>query len=82
MASQVIFEFVNQSHSDGQFGAILTTAWPEPMDTSVARAAVAKHVCNEIAPLPGINRSAAEYLGPKISDPRVSRYESGNSVTR
>jgi hypothetical protein len=40
LTSQVIFEFVNESHSDGQFGAILSTEWPELLDISVARAAV------------------------------------------
>ena len=66
LTSQVIFEFVNESHSDGQFGAILSTESPELLAISVARAAVANHVCNEIAPRPRIYRSAAEYLGPKI----------------
>jgi hypothetical protein len=64
LESKVIFEFVNESHSDGRFGAVLSTEWPRKLDISVARAAVAKHVCNEIAPLPKIYRSAAEYKGP------------------
>jgi hypothetical protein len=68
LASQVIFEFVDESHSDGQFGARLATVWPNELDISVARAAVANGVCNEIAPLPTIYRSAIEYLGPKIPD--------------
>jgi hypothetical protein len=66
LTSQVMFEFVNESHSDGQSGATLSTEWPELLDISVARVAVANHMCNEIPPRPRIYRSAAEYLGPKI----------------
>jgi hypothetical protein len=66
LASQVSFEFVHESHSDGRLGAVLATEWPEELDISVARAAVASHICNEIAPLPKIYRSAAEYKGPEI----------------
>lgn len=69
LTSQVIFEFVNESHFGRQFGAILSTEWPELLDISVARAAAANHVCKEIAPIPKIYRSAAEYLGPKIQIP-------------
>jgi hypothetical protein len=68
LASGSIFEFVDESHSDGRFGALLATEWPT-VDISVARAAVANHVCNEITPLPKIYRSAAEYKGPKILIP-------------
>jgi hypothetical protein len=68
LESQVDFEFVDESHSDGRFGAVLGTEWPDQVDISVARAAVANHVCNEIAPLPKIYRSAAEYMGPRIPD--------------
>jgi len=68
LASQVDFEFVNESHSDGRFGAVLSMQWFDGLDISVARAAVANHVCNEIAPLRNIYRPAAEYLGPIISD--------------
>jgi hypothetical protein len=68
LESQVSFEFVNEAHSDGRFGAVLSTAWPTQVDISVARAAVANHICKEIAPLPKIYRSAAEYKGPKIQD--------------
>lgn len=66
LESQVIFEFVNESHSDGRFGAVLSSEWPRHLEMSVARAAVDNHVCNEIAPLPKIYRSATEYKGPKI----------------
>jgi hypothetical protein len=69
MESQVTFEFVNESHSDGRFGAVLSTEWPRHLDISVARAAVANRVCKEISPLSKIYRSAAEYKGPKIQIP-------------
>jgi hypothetical protein len=69
LTSKVIFEFVNESHFGRQFGEILSTQWLDQLDISVARAAVANHVCNEIAPIPKIYRSAAEYLGPKIQIP-------------
>ena len=60
LQSQVIFEFVNESHSDG---AVLSTQWPRQVDISVARAAVASRICKEVAPLPKIYRSAAQYQG-------------------
>jgi hypothetical protein len=74
MESQVIFEFVNESHSDGTFGAVLSIEWPRHLDISVARAAVASRVCKEIVPLPKIYRSAAEYKGPTIQIPRLEPF--------
>jgi hypothetical protein len=68
MQSQVNFEFVNEAHSDGRFGAVLSIELPRQADISIAREAVSNHACKEIAPLPKIYRSAAEYKGPKIHD--------------
>jgi hypothetical protein len=61
LASQVTFEFVDSTQS-------LESEWPKQQpDISVARAAVANHLCKEIGPLRKIDRPAAEYMGPKIT---------------
>jgi hypothetical protein len=61
--SQVIFEYIDSGPPGSLLYGLRLSESPNHVNIAVARAAVSKNVCREIAPLPNIYRPVTQYVG-------------------